>query len=152
MRARSDRRGAWRTANAAQIGTALRERLPDHMVPTALIARDTLPITAFGKIDRAAIAVLVADQGPSIESRSKLSRTPLETEIAAIWGDVLAREIVPGDVAFLEMGGNSLQAMQIVLHVRDRLGVDMSTADFFALPTVASQARFVETVLERSRS
>ena len=35
--------------------------------------------------------------------------------------------------------------MQILVQVRERLGVDMSTADFFALPTVASQARFVET-------
>lgn len=128
-----------------QVGTALRERLPDYMVPTTLIVRDALPVTASGKVDRAAIALLAADPKPPLARVSKLPRTAFEREIAAIWRDVLACEIVPGDVAFLEMGGNSLQAMQILLHVRERLGIDMSTADFFALPTVASQARFLET-------
>ena len=129
-----------------QIGSALRERLPDYMVPTTMILRDSLPLTAFGKIDRAAIAALAANLEPlPLEGGWNLPSTALEREIAAIWRDVLACEIVPGDVAFLEMGGNSLQAMQILVHVRERLGVDMSTADFFALPTVTSQARFLET-------
>jgi amino acid adenylation domain-containing protein len=128
-----------------QIGTGLRERLLDYMVPTAMIVRDALPVTGSGKVDRAAIALLAADPGPPPECGPNLPRTVLEMEIAAIWRDVLACDAVPGDVAFLEMGGNSLQAMQILVHLRERLGVDMSTADFLALPTVASQARFVET-------
>ena len=63
-------------------------------------------------------------------------------EVAA--ANVLARSSVPGDVAFLEMGGDSFQAMQILVLVRERLGVDMTVADFFTLPTVASQAQFLE--------
>ena len=59
-------------------------------------------------------------------------------------GATSSRARVPGNVTFLETGGDSLQAMEILVRFRERLGVDMSVADFFALPTVASQARFLE--------
>ena len=75
---------------------------------------------------------------------SPLPKSALEREIAAIWSNVLACANVPGDVAFLEMGGNSVQAMQILVRVRERLGIDMTAKDFFELPTIASQARFLE--------
>lgn len=99
-----------------------------------MILRDALCVTAFGKIDRAAIALLAAEAAGPLLHCGSAPRTAFEMEIAAIWRDVLACEIVPGDVAFLEMGGNSLQAVQILVHVRERPGVDMGTADFFALP------------------
>ena len=130
---------------AAQIVAALRKRLPGYMVPSTIVVRATLPVTPFAKVDRAALAELAANLDASTPSReANAPRTALETEIAAIWSNVLARANVPGDAEFLEMGGDSLQAMQILGLVREQLGVSMTAEDFFALPTVASQARFVE--------
>lgn len=145
---------ASRRPTPAQIASALRDRLPDPMVPSMIIIRDALPVTPFAKIDRAAVAALAANLAASPPSQARRPvKTALEREIATIWSNVLACASIPGDVAFLEMGGNSLQAMQILVRVRERLGVDMTAEDFFRLSTVASQARFLEArTLRTSRA
>ncbi len=137
--------GANHRPTPAQITSALRDRVPDSMVPSAIVIRDALPVTPFAKIDRAAVAALAANLVTARASHATPPpKTALETEISAIWSNVLACANVPGNVAFLEMGGNSLQAMQILVRVRERLGIDMTAEDFFELPTIASQARFLE--------
>jgi acyl carrier protein len=129
----------------AEIGASLRERLPDAMVPTAIVVLDTLPLTPFAKIDRAAISALAADLAPGVPGNPmQPPASTLEREIAEIWGAVLAQPSISANVAFLEIGGDSFQAMEILVRFRDRLGVEMGVADFFALPTVASQARFLD--------
>jgi acyl carrier protein len=49
------------------------------------------------------------------------------------------------DIPFLAQGGDSLHALQILLRLGEDLNIAMTPAEFFALPTVASQAGFIET-------
>jgi amino acid adenylation domain-containing protein len=133
----------------ARLRTALKAMLPDNAVPTAFHLRDRLPSTPFGKIDRAAIAQIV--NGPPAattaaqEPGGKLGAT--ERNIARIWKAVLGESVVRPDVSFLEYGGDSLLAMQILVRLQSDLGVRMSPEEFFASPTVTSQARFAEAAL-----
>lgn len=63
------------------------------------------------------------------------------------WGVVLGRETVAADVPLLDYGGDSLQAMQILVRLCESLKVGMTSADFFALPTVELQARYLESLI-----
>jgi amino acid adenylation domain-containing protein len=132
----------------ASLGAALRSRLPGHMVPSAFELRESLPLTPFGKIDRRAVAELAkaVELAPAV-GESVRSLRPLEREVARIWGLALGRETVAADVPFLDYGGDSLQAMRILVHLRDSLSVGMSPMEFFDLSTVELQARYLESVL-----
>jgi acyl carrier protein len=72
--------------------------------------------------------------------------TMLETRIAGIWADVLGFSEVSMDIPFLAQGGDSLHALQILLRLGDELNIEMTPAVFFALPTVVSQALYIETL------
>lgn len=132
-----------------KLRTSLDAVLPDYAVPSTFALRDALPLTPFGKIDRMAIAQIVSE--PAVETATEEEPGPAlsatEQNVARIWKALLGDIVVRVDVPFLDYGGDSLLAMQILVRLRDDLGVRMSPAEFFELPTVASQARFVEAAL-----
>jgi amino acid adenylation domain-containing protein len=118
----------------------LADRLPGYAVPAAIIALDDLPLTANGKIDRAALTTEfepVPDDDPP--------HPGTEQRLAAIWADLL--EIPPPGRTqnFFTLGGDSLQATRFAEIVRRRLGVDLSLRHFFAAPTIADCAETIGT-------
>jgi hypothetical protein len=121
--------------------TALRrhavEQLPAPMVPESIDVLPWLPLTANGKVDRAALVRLgepstVADNAPQGE---------LEVTVAELWGELLERPRVGRDQNFFEAGGDSLLATRFVELAKQRLGVTLPLRKFFADPTVAAVAR-----------
>jgi amino acid adenylation domain-containing protein len=128
--------------DAAAVRAALRERLPDHLVPAALVLLDRLPLTANGKVDRAALPRPGAgDERP----RSVVPpRTPTERAIAAVWAEVLGvAEIGAGD-DFFGLGGHSFAATRAVGRLRDALGVDLPLRMLFDHPVLADLASTVD--------
>ncbi len=122
----------------------LEERLPRHMVPSALVLLDALPLTASGKLDRRALPApgrtggLVGPVAP---------RTPAEEILAGIWAEVLG---IPGaDAAddFFELGGHSLLATRVVSRVRQAFGVELPVRALFEWPTAGELAGRVEALL-----
>ncbi|MGH7570897.1 MAG: non-ribosomal peptide synthetase [Gemmatimonadota bacterium] len=136
---------------SARVRSALRQQLPDHMVPAVIVLRDALPVTPYGKVDRGAIEGW-ANQEARPSQDGTPARNELEKEIARIWAGVLGHRAIPVDVPFLDLGGDSLQAMQILMQLHRDMGVGMSPADFFDLPTVASQAQFLEPLIDGAGS
>nr|WP_161965688.1 HAD-IIIC family phosphatase [Steroidobacter cummioxidans] len=67
-------------------------------------------------------------------------RTPVEEAVAQIWAEVLGRDKVSVDSDFLDLGGNSLLAVQAIAHIESVLGLELSVFDFFEDPTVAGVA------------
>ncbi|HEX2095689.1 MAG TPA: amino acid adenylation domain-containing protein [Longimicrobiaceae bacterium] len=129
-----------------QVGTAelrayLRERLPEHMVPAALVVLDALPLTPSGKIDRRALPA--PDTLPDGEGTVE-PRTPTEEIVAGIWADVLCVERVGIHDSFFDLGGHSLLATRIVSRVRSVLGVELPLRLLFEAPTVAALAAQVD--------
>jgi amino acid adenylation domain-containing protein len=116
--------------------------LPDYMTPTRLAMLDVLPRTPSGKVDRRALPAPAAPGGAQVDDTEW---TPLQRTIAAeVIGPLLRLSDVDREQDFFELGGNSLQATQVTSRVRDRFGVEIGLADFFAEPTVVRLAALVE--------
>ena len=125
----------------AEIRAIAAARLPDYMTPTRLAILDELPRTPSGKIDRRA---LPAPTGAAVSTKDG-AWSELERTIAAdVIGPLLRLSEMDREQDFFELGGSSLQAMQVTSRVRDRFGVEIGLADFFTRPTVARLAQLVE--------
>lgn len=117
----------------------LSTKLPDYMVPSAFVPIEEFPLTANGKIDRKALASLSI--GEALDKAYIPPRTGTEKVIALIWSGVLGRPRIGIEDNFLELGGHSLQATQIVLRIRDLFQVDdFPVRRMFESPTVAGLA------------
>ncbi|MGW2228796.1 amino acid adenylation domain-containing protein [Streptomyces formicae] len=114
--------------------TALAEQLPDYMVPAAFVVMDALPITANGKLDRAALPA--PDFGAPAPGRSP--RTPLEATLCGLFADVLGVDRVGIDDSFFDLGGHSLTATRLAGRVRSALGLELEMRALFETPTVAA--------------
>ncbi|MFC4047491.1 amino acid adenylation domain-containing protein [Dactylosporangium siamense] len=121
----------------------LARTLPDALIPAAFVALPELPLTANGKIDRAALPAPGADR-PDLPSAYLRPRTPAEELLAGIWMDVLGLERVGTGDNFFELGGHSLLATQVVSRIRAAFGVEVSLVVLFDRPTVAALAAFLD--------
>ncbi|HTE52167.1 MAG TPA: amino acid adenylation domain-containing protein [Kofleriaceae bacterium] len=118
----------------------LASKLPIAMVPGVLLVLPSLPVTANGKVDRAAL--------PAIPSAADRPATPLRTELerrlARIWEEVLGVPCRSADDDFFSLGGHSLRAMAVVARIRRDLGIDLPIRCLFESPTIASLAAAVD--------
>jgi len=135
---------AWPTCE--QLQSFLREKLPDYMVPAAILFVSEMPLTANGKIDRNALPA-PADFISEVAAEPILLRTPLEELLAGIWSRVLGVERVGSHDDFFELGGHSLLATQVISRIKETLGVEISLRNFFVSPTVGALAEQVEKEL-----
>ncbi|MGE8186570.1 amino acid adenylation domain-containing protein [Pseudomonas sp. NPDC086278] len=116
---------------------ALRQRLPDYMVPAFLLFLAQLPLTPNGKLDRKA---LPAVDGSQQQREHVVPRTAMEKSLAAIWQDVLAIDNVGLEDNFFELGGDSIVSMQVVSRAR-QAGIVLSPKDLFQHQTIRSLAQ-----------
>ncbi|WP_009909479.1 condensation domain-containing protein, partial [Burkholderia thailandensis] len=136
-------------AGARLSGDALRDalaaRLPDYMVPAALVVLDALPVTANGKIDRAALRALAAAPAPATAADEDAPRGPIEETLAAVWRDVLKAARVGRHDNFFELGGDSILVLQVIARSRKR-GVKFTPKQLFDGPTLAELARVAASI------
>ncbi|MEU8890790.1 amino acid adenylation domain-containing protein [Streptomyces sp. NPDC048442] len=112
---------------------ALRETLPEFMVPATLTALDRVPLTTNGKVDRAALpAPARRDHGVPVLP----PRDVLELRMTRIWQRVLGSAQVGVRDNFFELGGHSLRAVELMEEIRRELGVSAPLHTVFRHPTV----------------
>ncbi|HEX8690813.1 MAG TPA: amino acid adenylation domain-containing protein, partial [Longimicrobium sp.] len=132
--------GGWPGADALR--AHLSARLPDYMVPGALVELDALPLTSSGKVDRRALpAPELAAERPYVAPR-----TAAEEVLAATWSAVLGVERVGVEDNFFELGGHSLIATRVVSRVRSAFGVELPLRAVFEAQTVRALAARVEAL------
>ena len=116
--------------------------LPEYMVPAAYVVLDEIPITAHGKIDRAALPD--PEVGSGAEFREP--ETATERRVATLFAELLGRDQVGADDSFFDLGGHSLLATKFVAAVRNTFGVDIGVREIFELATVARIAGHIEVL------
>ncbi|HEV2852271.1 MAG TPA: amino acid adenylation domain-containing protein [Thermoanaerobaculia bacterium] len=118
----------------------LREKLPDYMVPGALVTLPALPLTPNGKVD---LALLPAPDRarPELASAYSAPRSELERTITALWQEELKVETVGIDDNFFDLGGHSLRMARVHARLKEALGREISLIELFQYPTVSSLAR-----------
>jgi thioester reductase-like protein len=134
------------TAGAA-LRTELRnfavQHLPAPTVPSRFVVLPELPKLANGKVDRKQLAA------PPEEVAQDRTYTPPETpeemKVASIWADLLGANRVGLHDDFLELGGNSLVAVQMAARVRAEMGISINLRRFFENPTVAQVAKLLDS-------
>ncbi|AFZ36195.1 amino acid adenylation domain protein [Stanieria cyanosphaera PCC 7437] len=124
-----------------QLRQFLEARLPKQMIPSALMALPSFPLTPSGKIDRRAL--------PAIEATSKEflpPQTETEKTIAAIWQEVLNQTQISLDDNFFELGGHSLLATQVISRLREQYQQEIPLRSLFEEPTVAQLASYLDSM------
>ncbi|MEP7054478.1 MAG: phosphopantetheine-binding protein, partial [Actinomycetota bacterium] len=117
-------------ATAAEVRQYAGDYLPSYMVPAVVVSLEAFPRTPNGKLDRKA---LPAPASWAIESvRAYVApRTPVEEELAEIWGELLGMDRVGVDDSFFDLGGHSLLVVQLASRLRDRMGVEIGLRDIY---------------------
>ncbi|NOK63893.1 MAG: hypothetical protein GFH27_549391n22 [Chloroflexi bacterium AL-W] len=126
-----------------KIQTFLGERLPEYMIPAAIVTLDTLPLTINGKVDRTALPL--PDQQQT-KQRYRAPRNLVEQQLAEMWCDILGIERAGLDDTFFRLGGDSLLVVRMVAHVREQFGVELSLRHMFARTTLEALAATIQTL------
>ncbi len=119
-----------------ELKAALREHLPDYMIPAHLLFLEQLPLTPNGKLDRKALPAI---DGSEQQREFVAPSSPLEKALAAIWQDVLNLDSIGLEDNFFELGGDSIVSMQVVSRAR-QAGIVLNPKSLFQHQTLRSLA------------
>jgi len=120
----------------------LKARLPDYMVPSAFVILDRMPVNAGGKIDRRSLPEPSEDQA-AFAARFVAPRRAVEKVVARFWGDALKIEAPEVHDDFAELGGDSLQAAQIVGRIQELFPLDQPLVTLGQATTIEELAGFI---------
>ncbi|RYZ40297.1 MAG: non-ribosomal peptide synthetase, partial [Myxococcaceae bacterium] len=127
---------------AQALRSALKQRLPEYLVPSALVVLEALPLNANGKVDRKALPA--PEAGLSQAGRYEAPRTATEEVLAALWAQVLGVRQVGARDDFFELGGHSLLATQVVSRIRTAFGVEVPLRTLFESPVLHALAERID--------
>ncbi|MFG2167300.1 non-ribosomal peptide synthetase/MFS transporter [Micromonospora chersina] len=130
-------------AEHAALKAALKETLPEYMVPAAFVTLDALPLTPNGKLDRRALPAPVVTREASVALVEP--RDDTERALAAIWSEVLGVDTLGIDDDFFDLGGHSMLATQVVAKIRkaELGGRAVGVMDLFQQRTIRELAAYI---------
>jgi amino acid adenylation domain-containing protein/non-ribosomal peptide synthase protein (TIGR01720 family) len=134
--------GAGEQPSANELRAFLAARLPEFMVPSALVILKALPRLPNGKLDRGALP----KPGP-VEARRAGPRNDFEALLAALWTEVLEVPEVGETDDFFALGGHSLMGIRLSSRVREVFGVDLGVRTLFREPTFAALAAAISRAM-----
>ncbi|MEH1793156.1 amino acid adenylation domain-containing protein [Nostoc sp.] len=136
-----------RTLTVSVLRRFLKEKLPEYMVPSAIVILEALPLTPNGKLDRRALPT--PDLHSQLLDKYVAPRNPIEEILSLIWAQVLKVEQVGIYDNFFELGGHSLLATQLVSRVRTSLKIELPLRSLFAAPTVAELSQNIQRLQQQ---
>lgn len=121
--------------------SALREKLPEYMVPSFLVKVLAIPLNSNGKIER---RLLPKPSLPKSKKRHAAPRDELGRKLAEIWQEVLGIDAINIRDDFFALGGHSLKAVQLAWAISTRLGLNVEASDIFKHTVFGEQVRFLK--------
>ena len=118
------------------------ETLPEYMVPALFVPLQALPLTPNGKVDRKALPRPGATTAAPVDDTAPRSET--ETQLAAIWCEILSLERCGVHADFFSLGGHSLLVPRVIWTISERLEVELPVRALYSAPTVAELALRVD--------
>jgi amino acid adenylation domain-containing protein len=115
----------------------LKQRLPEYMIPSFFICLDQLPLTANGKIDRAALPAPNQQRSPQTIVPPS---TPIEAQLLEIFKSILQLDSISVTDDFFDLGGHSLLATRLITRSLDVFQIELTVGDLFAAPTISELA------------
>jgi acyl-coenzyme A synthetase/AMP-(fatty) acid ligase/acyl carrier protein len=131
--------------NVTELRAFLGEHLPEHMVPSTFVALPELPMTAHGKVDRAALPKPTAEN--QLDERFEPAQSEVEQWLASFLSGLLKVGRVGRDDNFFNLGGHSLMGAQLIAKVQQRFGVELSLRGLFDHPTIAEISSEIERLI-----
>jgi acyl-CoA synthetase (AMP-forming)/AMP-acid ligase II/acyl carrier protein len=127
---------------ASDLKRFLKDRLPDHMLPSAYMILEAFPLLSSGKVDRKALPAPESTR-PDLDVVFVMPRNEIERSIAMIWQEVLNVETVGIHDNFFDLGGHSLLAVKAHSRLQEVFKRDISMVELFKYPTVSALAKFL---------
>ncbi|RKH77400.1 amino acid adenylation domain-containing protein, partial [Corallococcus sp. AB045] len=138
------------TLESQALRALMKERLPEYMVPSALVVLDAMPLTPNGKVDRKALPA--PDVSTEAAREFVAPRTPMEAQVAELYASLLQVQRVGATDSFFELGGHSLLATRLTSRLRTAFQVDLPLQALFESPTVADLAARIAASAKEPRS
>ena len=132
----------------AVLGT-VRERLPDYMVPSALVTLEALPLSGNGKVDRKRL-LQTAGEAAFQESAAAPASSEAEKAVGQAWKDVLGRAVLNIDDNFFDVGGTSVLAVRLHRELAKRFGREFPLVSVFEYPSIRTLAAFLDEGTRRA--
>jgi len=131
-----------RGPNVSDLRRFLKEKLPDYMVPSDFVMLDRMPLGPGDKVDRKALAA-PDNSRPQLASTYISPQTPVEVQLAKIWGELLDIDRVGINDNFFDLGGHSLTASRVISRVIQTFQLELPVKLLFDSPTVAEMASVI---------
>jgi acyl carrier protein len=129
---------------------ALRQRLPEYMIPATITQLESMPLTGSGKADRKHLQSLEVQLSGANAYQAPTTET--ETMLVSIWEELLPAKTIGINDNFFELGGHSLLAMRVNAHLKKKLDLSVPMQVFFQLTTIRELSRYIEVQLAQNTS
>ncbi len=129
--------------NETELRQYLKEKLPDYMVPSAIVVMDKLPVTANNKVDRKALPEPELFS-TSISKEYLEPKTVTEKKLAAIWSTILKIEKIGILDDFFEIGGHSMIAVTMIIKIEKEFGIRLPLAILFEQSNIQKLSKVID--------
>lgn len=136
-------------ASVDELNAYLKPLLPDHMIPSAFVVLNTLPLTPSGKLNRLALPAPAAEAYASRQYEPPQGE--VESALAAIWSDLLGVGRIGRHDHFFKLGGNSISTLRVVVRVLEEFSVHLTAVSVFRYPLLKEMAQVIEISTSEER-
>jgi amino acid adenylation domain-containing protein len=131
------------TISAGELRQFLKSKLPPYMVPARFVRLKALPLNPNGKVDRKALP----EGEPMVENivvEFKPPQTPLQMQLQLVFERFLKKRPIGIDVSFFELGGDSLQALNLIIELERVTGKTLPLGILYEAPTIDALSKAIE--------
>ena len=136
-----------------QMKSHLEKKLPHYMIPVSIKNVKSIPVTQNGKTDRKQLdSMAIKEERVVREDQDRCFWSETEQEISILWEDILELESFTREDDFVQLGGNSLAAVQLVNKIAQKYQIEFMVKDFYTNTTIAQLAQFIDSAIKEEET